>query len=134
MPGPSARENGKKGGRPKGTTGILHKSTIDKELHREVLRQLVCAELQPMTLAQIEHAKGIGYMLIRRSDGTMSRATDEKQIDAALAAGGSMFKLFTQAPNVQAYTALMDRALDKPIERQEVTGKDGEPVIFQWRK
>ena len=131
MPGRQSRENGKKGGRPKGARS---QSTIDKELHREVLRQLVVAELEPMTQAQIEHAKGIGYMVLRNPDGTFTRATDTKQIDAALASGASTFKIFTQAPNVQAYIALMDRALDKPIERQEVTGKDGGPLECRWQE
>ena len=73
-------------------------------------------------------------MLIRRPDGTYSRATDTKQIDAALAIGGSAFKVFTQAPNPQAFMALWDRTLDKPIERQEVTGKDGEPIQININK
>lgn len=122
MPGDSARINGKKGGRP---VGSVSQKTIDKELYREELRKLVVAELGPMTRAQVEHAKGVQYMVLRMPDGTFARATDEKQIDAACAVGAHAFKIMTQAPNTQAYTALLDRALDRPKEQPQelqVTG------------
>src|SRR5207344_1664206 len=93
-------------GRQKGTK---NKATLDREAGLDALRQLVLARLGPMTLAQIEHAEGVGYMKLRRPDGSFERATEERQIDAALAAGGEAFKVYTQAPNTQAYTALLDR-------------------------
>ena len=123
------------GGKPK---GYKHPQTlkrlVDKEEQRERARQIFREHFEPILQAQVEHAKGVGYMVLRSPDGTYTRATDVKQIDAALAAGASTFKLFTQAPNTQAFMALWDRTLDKPIERQEVTGADGGPVVFTWRK
>ncbi len=122
------------GGKPRGHRTA---ATIDKILHREELRRLVVAHLEPMTLAQIAHAQGVSYMVLRCPDGTFTRATDEKQIDAACASGAQAFRIFTQAPNVQAYTDLMNRALDKPIEQLEVTGAEGGPleiiVKVPWR-
>jgi hypothetical protein len=47
-----------------------------------------------MTLAQIDESMGIDYLVIRRPDGSLVRATDQAQIDAALAAGGELFKLY----------------------------------------
>lgn len=114
--------------------GYKFQKTIEKELERERLRQLVVAHLEPMTLAQIEHAKGVSYMILRHPDGTFSRATDEKQIDAACASGAQAFKIFTQAPNPAAYKDLMDRALDKPIEQVAMTGGDGGPIEIIIRK
>ncbi len=104
----------KYGGKQKGSK---NQATVDKEFHREVLRQLVVSQLEPMALAQVEHAKGVQYMVLRMPDGSFARATDEKQIDAACAIGASAFKIMTQAPNTQAFTALLDRALDKPKEQ-----------------
>lgn len=123
----------KTGGKRKGFKAV---KTIEKELERERLRQMVCAELEPMTKAQIAHAKGVSYMVLRHSDGTFARATDEKQIDAACAVGATAFQIFTQAPNVQAFTDLMNRALDKPAEQVQLQGPDGgvPTFIFQWRK
>ena len=124
MPGNASRENGKKGGRPPGPA----QATIDKALKREELRRIVCEELEPMTRAQMAHAKGISYMVLRQKDGTFTRATDVKQLDAALAAGASTFQIFTQAPNTQAFTDLMNRALDKPAEQVQLTGAEGQPL------
>jgi len=67
--------------------GSKEPQTIDKELKREELRKMICAQMQPMTEAQINHAQGVSYMVLRAPDGTFARATDVKQIDAACAAG-----------------------------------------------
>jgi hypothetical protein len=131
MAGDASRRNGRLGGKPK---GYKHAKTIEKELERERLRQLVVAHLEPMTLAQIAHATGVSYMVLRNPDGTFTRATDEKQIDAACASGAESFRIFTQAPNPASYKDLMDRALDKPKEQVEVTGKDAGPLEIVIRK
>lgn len=97
--------------------GAKNQATVDKEFHREVLRQLVVAQLEPMVKAQVAHAQGVQYMILRHPDGTYARATDVKQIDAACAVGATSFEIVTQSPNTQAFTALLDRALDKPKEQ-----------------
>jgi hypothetical protein len=99
--------------------GYKFKHTIEKELEREKLRQLVAEHLTPMVLSQISNAKGVSYMVVRHPDGTFTRATDEKQIDAALAAGGESFQIFTQAPNPSSFKDLLDRAHDKPKEQPQ---------------
>jgi len=130
MPVPKGKRYG---GKPK---GYKAPKTIEKEVERERLRQMVVAELEPMAKAQIAHAKGVSYMVLRHPDGTFARATDVNQIDAACAVGASAFQIFTQAPNVQAFSDLLNRALDKPAEQVKVTGDDGGPVefVFRWRK
>lgn len=122
MAGDASRRNGRLGGKPK---GYKHVKTIEKEMERERLRQLVVQHMEPMTLAQIEHAKGVSYMVLRLPDGTFARATDAAQIDAACKAGGEAFRIFTQAPNPASYKDLMDRALDKaqePPQELKLTG------------
>lgn len=107
--------------------------TIEKELERELVRQQVIAAREKMVRAQIEHACGISYIVLRHEDGTYTRATDEVMLDAALKAGAAQFEIFTQAPNVQAFTDLMNRALDKPAEQVRVTGADDGPVELSFR-
>lgn len=104
------------GGKAKGRK---NNKTLDLEREREALRQRILDRFGPLTDAQMDHAEGVHYMLIRRPDGTYSRATDEKQIDAALAVGGQAFKMFTQAPNTQAYAILAAYAVDKPKEQAQ---------------
>lgn len=118
-------------GKPK---GYKHQHTLEKEAQLELLRQRVLARSEQLWNAQMEHACGVSYMVLRASDGTFARATDEKQIDAACAAGATAFRIFTQAPNTQAFTDLMNRTFGKPPERVEMTGKDGEPLQIVVKK
>lgn len=118
-------------GKPK---GYKHAKTIEKEIERELLRRQVIANRERMTNAQIEHACGVSYMVLRHKDGTFTRATDEKQLNAALAAGSAAFEIFTQAPNPAAYKDLMDRALDKPVEQHQHTGPEGGPIEIVIKK
>jgi hypothetical protein len=114
-------------GRPKG------QKQLDKLAAREELRKIVIANLTPLLAAQIEHAKGIKHMILRGKDGQFIRATDEKQIDAALAIGESAYYLFTKDPSVQAFTDLMNRALDKPVEPVEVAHSGGIELTWQGK-
>lgn len=122
-------------GRP---PGRLNNATLDKkraqEIADQIIRDRIIEKLPEIIDAQIAHAKGVSYMVLRAPDGSFARATDEKQIDAACAIGASAFRIFTQAPNTQAFTALSDRAFDKPVERQEITGKYGGPLVVKWEK
>lgn len=129
--------NGKRGGaRPNSgpKKGAIYKPTLSKAEGREILRAYVMQHMPAMTQAQVLHAQGIKHMILRGKDGQFIRATDEKQIDAALAIGESAYYLFTKDPSVQAYTDLMNRALDKPSEHVEVTGADKGPLKVQWEK
>ena len=71
-------------------------------------------------------------------ENTTKDATDpivaEAQIDAALASG-NLFWIYTKDPNIQAFTDLMNRALDKPAEQKKLTGSDDGfvEVIYQWK-
>lgn len=131
MPKPQKGERTPGSGKPK---GYKAPKTIEKELERERLRQMVCAALEPMTAAQIAHAQGVSYMVLRHADGTFARATDEKQIDAACAVGAQAFQIFTQAPSTAAFADLLNRALDKPAEQIQHTGPDGGVLEIVIRK
>jgi hypothetical protein len=58
------------------------------------------------------------------------------QIDAALASNNA-FWIYTKDPSVQAFTDLMNRALDKPAGQVKHTGENGGPVKviydYQWK-
>lgn len=130
---PARKGQPKVAGRVKGTP---NKATVIAQLELEALRDYVKSRLPGLAEAQADHAQGIGYMVLRQPDGTYARATDVKQVDAALAAGATTFKLYTQAPNTQAFSALLDRTYGRPVEHHEVGGEDGGPIehVFSWRK
>lgn len=85
-----------------------------------------------MVRAQILHAQGIAHMFLRQKDGTFKRTDKPTEIEAALNSGDeNSYYIFTKDPSVQAFTDLMNRALDKPKEQaQEVDLKhDGTLTI-----
>lgn len=112
--------NGKAGpGRPRGRR---NDATLAKEAAREVQRALITAKLRPLTEAQIDNAMGVSHFMLRDAEtGQWQRLTDADQIQAALnapgAAEGSTFYIYTKDPSIQAFTDLMNRALDKPKEQ-----------------
>lgn len=137
MPGQSARENGKKGGRPKGTKGTPFKwqSTISKEQAREGVRQAVMKHMDRMIRSQVAHSIGIGHLYTRDKTGKFTKVESAEQVDKLLIEGveDRDYWIFTKDPSVQAFTDLMNRALDKPAEQMKVTGGDGGPVIHEMR-
>lgn len=130
MAGQSSRTNGKKGGRPK---GVPTPRTIAKDAAREAARVQITAELVPMIDAQIAHAKGLSYLVTRdKRTGKFIR------VGPAMAGqvGEETIEVWEKDPSVQAFTDLLNRALDKPAEQLKVTGEDGGPVehVFRWQK
>ena len=119
-------------GRPKGTTGIKHKSTISKEEGRELVRQEVLKNIGPMLRSQMQHAIGIQHMMLRQKDGTFKRAEKVEDIEAALNSGDkNSYYLFTKDPSTQAFTDLLNRALDKPKEQEQEVKLQGN-IVLKW--
>jgi hypothetical protein len=103
--------------------GSKHASTLSKEAARECLRQIVTREMEAMTKAQIANAKGIQHFFLRdEKTKQFMRIEDPKAIETALNCGdeGSYYWIFTKDPSVQAFTDLMNRALDKPSEQVQI--------------
>jgi len=113
------------GGKPK---GFKAKSTIEKEAAREALRQIVLRELEELTAAQIAQAKGIRYLVTRdkktgkfvRVGEAMAKASDEETIE-----------IWEKDPSIQAFTDLMNRALDKPKEQEQEIKLTGEADLIE---
>lgn len=118
--------------------GSHRKSTLSaneqKHLAREVIREHIKQHIPQIIQAQVENAIGVPYMVLRASDGSFVRATDVKQVDAALAAGESAFKLYTKEPHTAAASMLLAYAADKPVEPVEMAGKDGGPLEIRWKE
>lgn len=114
-------------GKPKGTK---HASTITKEQAREALRQIVLQKMERLVSAQLDNATGIRHFIVRGSGGKFERLTDPEQIEAALNADeaeeGKTYWIYTKDPSVQAFTDLMNRALDKPKEQEQEIKLTGE--------
>ena len=55
------------------------------------------------------------------------------KIDKALKGGNAVW-IYTKDPNVQAFTDLMNRAIDKPAEHVQVAGADDGPLVIRWQR
>lgn len=107
-----ARENGKKGGRPKGSKDP---QTLAKEMAREALRVMVTAEMAPMVRAQIAQAKGLSYLVVRdKATGQFVRVHRGRAL--TLKPGEEIVEVWSKDPSTLAFKDLMDRALDKAQE------------------
>src|SRR5262245_39489943 len=105
-------------GRPKGRKEV---KTLAKEQARELLRQMVTKNLEPLVAAMIDSALGLKRLLVRDPKTGKFHRVDDAEFDMALASEHGVY-VYTQPPNTAAFTDLMNRALDKPIEPVELRG------------
>jgi hypothetical protein len=110
--------------------------TLQKDAARELVRRLVTDNLQPLIAAQIANAQGLKYLVTRdKKTGKFIRVT-EAMAKAKQGDDEEIIEVWEKDPSVQAFTDLLNRALDKPAEQVKVTGEDGGPVehVFRWQK
>jgi len=100
---------------------------------RERVRQRVFARLDPMLDAQIAHAQGLKYLVTRdRKTGKFIRV-GEAMAKARQGDTEESIEVWEKDPSVQAFTDLLNRAIDKPAEQlQEITHSG--TVTFRWLK
>jgi hypothetical protein len=122
-----------KSGNPSGLSkGTKHKSTFDKELLRQELRDLVRANLSPMTDAQIANAKGIKFLVLRHAKTGKFIKRIEDGGDIKFDPENEIVEVWAKDPSVQAFTDLMNRTIDKPIET--ITGEISHTVkVYRWK-
>lgn len=118
-------------GRPKGSK---EKQTLEKEALRLIVRERVAAELMPMLDSQIKHAKGLSYLVWRDKKTGKFKPVPSAEMAETLSEQGEVLEIWPEKPNVQAFTDLLDRALDKAAQpvKADVTGD----VLYRvsWRK
>ena len=100
--------------------GYKTKKTVEKEKAREALRAIVVREMEDMVAAQIAHAKGLSHLVTRdRRTGKFIRVTQAMaRHKFNHSEHEEIIEVWEKDPNVQAFTDLMNRALDKPNEQE----------------
>jgi hypothetical protein len=109
--------------------GTKYAPTIAKEAARDALRQIVLREMDAMTAAQIAHAKGLNYLVARnKTTGKFEKVTEEllTKWQASPDDMPEIIEVWQKDPSIQAYTDLMNRAIDKPAEQLQEIKLTGE--------
>jgi hypothetical protein len=131
MAGKASRENGKKGGRPKGRRSA---STLEREAVLRAFNQRVMRQADRLFHAQMMAAEGVSFLFRRPKRGGASvRVTDQETLrqffDGELDDDPStLFYVVTERPSAEAADRLLNRALGKAKESVEVSGPGGGPV------
>lgn len=114
--------------------GAKYAPTIQKEQAREALRQLVLKDMARLVASQMSNAMGISFLVVReKASGKFLRVGKGRA--EKLNPTEEIIEIWEKDPSVQAFTDLMNRAIDKPAEQMKVTGDDGGPVevVFRWQ-
>ena len=108
-----------KRGRPVGSKGT---KTLEKEAARQLLRELVLRDLEPLVDAQKANARGLKYLVARnKKTGKFDKLTaSDARLNPEFESEHEVIEVWESQPSVQAFTDLMNRALDKPTEHVEV--------------
>lgn len=133
---PESRRGGARPGAGR-KPGGKNPSTLTKEAAREALRQIVLQHMSELVGSQIAAAKGIKYLVARnRVSGKFVRVT-ERAMKAILAGKGDAeleaIEVWQKDPSTQAFTDLMNRAVDKPKEQEQEIKLTGELTVVSER-
>jgi hypothetical protein len=114
--------------------GYKTRKTLTKEAARDALRTLVLKQMERLVAAQLANATGLRHTFMRDATGKFTQLTNPQQIADALNSGdeGKYYWTFTKDPSVQAFTDLMNRALDKPAEQVQQLEHSG-TIAFRWQ-
>lgn len=108
--------------------GAILRPTLDKIAAREFVRQKVTEHLDGLISAQVAHAQGIKYLVARAKSGGKFERVSAEQLDKMLEGqddGSIVLEVWDKDPSVQAFTDLMNRALDKPAEQEQQVAVKG---------
>ncbi len=107
-----------------------NKQTLEKAVAREIVRALICPHLKPLVEAQVANAIGLKYLVVRdKKTGKFSRVTEAL---ARVEDGEEIIEVWEKDPCIQAFTDLMNRAIDKPAEQEQTHAVTGE-IVFSWK-
>jgi hypothetical protein len=111
--------------------GTKNRATISKEQAREALRQIVLEQMRELVDSQLANAKGIKYLVVREKSGKFVRVT-EAMARAKQSDSQEIIEVWEKDPSVQAFTDLMNRALDKPAEQEQQLSISG-GIELSWK-
>ena len=114
--------------------GYKTQKTIAKEQAREALRQIVLSKMESLVAAQIAHAEGLKYLVTReKKTGKFIRVTEAMAKAKSGTGDEETIEVWEKDPSVQAFTDLMNRAIDKPAEQLQEVSHSG-TLRLTWQQ
>lgn len=134
-----ARENGKKGGRPKGSKS---KATLEKEAVLAALRQRILKKMEPIFEAQFSLVRGVAYMyrieehkggrkehVLVTDPNEIGRVLEKIHVGEAGTVDEKYYYITVKAPDNRAIDSMLDRVFGKST--QAISGPDGGPIALK---
>lgn len=154
MAGKASRENGKKGGRPKGKKSA---KTLEREAVLAAFRQKILSAADVLFTAQLHIATGQTYLYKIEKElqigpkggkkyirSKPKLVTDKREIEQYLMGlieegdpeneddpNATYYYLTTKDPDNKAIDSLLDRAFGKAT--QPISNDDDKPFVIQWK-
>ena len=135
MKGETLKEKRSRAGKLGGakSKGTQNKKTIEKKIELERVKQRIFKMTDKIVNSQMHQATGTHTMLVKEN-GKMRKVTTAKEMDALVETGEldtDYFIVQGKEADWRAGESLLNRALGKPTESIEHSGKDGEPLIIK---
>lgn len=109
--------------------GVFAESQALKLKARDKLRKQVLEKMPDLVSAQIENALGLKFLVVRsKKSGKFERVVETPE---KLNTEEEIIEVWAKDPSIQAFTDLMNRAIDKPAE-QEPTVPFPVNLVVRW--
>jgi len=96
------------------------------------LREIVAKHWDAMIEAQVKNSMGIRYLVSRdKKTGKFTKLTEEEAKTRLTSESEEVIEVWDERPNVQAFTDLANRHIDKPTEsvQSEIKGD----ITIKWQ-
>jgi len=115
--------------------GVKWPSTLRKEEARELVRKFITERLPEFLGAMADNVTGIKHLMLRdpKTGQFQSVTGDAKQVDKAIKSKNAVW-IYTKDPNVQAFTDLLNRCIDKPAEHVQIASEGSITIKWQTRE
>lgn len=113
-----------RGGKRAGAGRKKGPQTLEKEVLRAIVRERVGAKIKTLVDAQLSNAIGVHFLVVREKvSGKFLRVGKGRA--ETLKPEEEIIEVWEKDPSVQAFTDLLNRAIDKPKEQEQTINLTG---------
>ena len=114
----TARINGRKGGRPKGSK---ERQTLEREELLRLFRARVAQNFQPVLDALFQAALGVSHLMAKDRHGQWTEVTDPAVMAQVLNREERFYRIYAHNPDLRALKDILDRTFGSPTRAVDLT-------------